>query len=85
MLIVKRFLSVIGLTFPFELAVWQAGVGVQPLSFLDSPSDKTIGTAHAHGTSNGQHLTYPYFLSINGVTFKALTCYRFLNSPLSGN
>jgi hypothetical protein len=50
--IVKRFLSAIGLTFPFGLAVWQAGVRVQPLSPLNSPSVNVVGNIHVQGMNH---------------------------------
>jgi len=50
----KRFLSAIGFTFPYELAVWQAGVRDQPLSPPNSPSDKAVGNLHLQGMNHSK-------------------------------
>jgi hypothetical protein len=54
MAIVNRFLFVIGLIFPFRLAARQSGVRVQPLSPLNSPSDKAVGKTHALGMNHSK-------------------------------
>jgi hypothetical protein len=89
----KRLFSATGLTFPFRLAAWQSGVGVQRTAPLNSPSDKAVGNNHVQGMNNRKSLTSSLYSLISGATFEAstgvfvskLTYCRFLKSPLLGN